>query len=136
MMSLDILSICQESIKPTQASSLLGDLVLALRPRYHFAGLEGVFYERTPYRNHRVLAESAKHVTRFLGLARVGNKEKKKVCSLSLSINSARVDTSKDTIQKGTENVGFNCRWSLSIDRFIETGSRGVTKLGLIEALS
>nr|XP_054752247.1 CWF19-like protein 1 [Lytechinus pictus] len=67
-----------ESVKPAQTSQLLGDLVLALRPRYHFAGMQGVFYERTPYRNHKVLAESTKHVTRFLGLAKVGNPEKKK----------------------------------------------------------
>lgn len=66
-------------MKPTQTSLLIGDLVLALRPRYHFSGLQGAFYERTPYRNHRMLAESTKHVTRFLGLAKVGNPDKKKV---------------------------------------------------------
>ena len=31
------------------------------------------------YRNHKVLAESARHVTRFIGLAKVGNSAKKKV---------------------------------------------------------
>ncbi|XP_033638777.1 CWF19-like protein 1 [Asterias rubens] len=62
----------------TTGSSLIADLVLALRPRYHFSALEGAYYERLPYRNHKVLAESAKHATRFLGLAKVGNPAKQK----------------------------------------------------------
>ena len=66
----------------TTGSSLIADLALALRPRYHFSALEGAYYERLPYRNHKVLAESAKHATRFLGLAKVGNPAKQKVCLL------------------------------------------------------
>ncbi|XP_013396694.1 CWF19-like protein 1 isoform X2 [Lingula anatina] len=62
----------------TTGSSFIAQLAVDLKPRYHFSGLEGTFYERQPYRNHKVLAESAKHVTRFLALAKVGNKEKKK----------------------------------------------------------
>lgn len=62
----------------TTGSPLISDLALVLRPRYHFAGREGLHYERLPYRNHKVLAESAKQVTRFVGLAKVGNAEKKK----------------------------------------------------------
>ena len=38
--------------------------------RYHIAGTKGVFYSREPYVN-----DSAAHVTRFIGLANVGNKE-------------------------------------------------------------
>ena len=40
--------------------------------RYHAAGGGGVFFAREPYRNPR------NHVTRFLGLAAVGNKDKQK----------------------------------------------------------
>ncbi|KAI3845553.1 hypothetical protein MKX03_019702, partial [Papaver bracteatum] len=40
---------------------------------YHFAGTKGVFYSREPYSN-----PEAKHVTRFVGLAPVGNKDKQK----------------------------------------------------------
>ena len=40
--------------------------------------MKGVFFERTPYRNHRVMAQTQKHVTRFISLADVGNAEKKK----------------------------------------------------------
>ncbi|XP_064635450.1 CWF19-like protein 1 [Lineus longissimus] len=59
-------------------SAALAQLVLALKPRYQFTTGEGTFYERKPYRNHKVLTESAKHVTRFIGLAKVGNTQKKK----------------------------------------------------------
>ena len=47
--------------------------------RYHFAALEGVFYERFPYRNHVVLQEKSLHVSRFISLAPFGNKIKHKV---------------------------------------------------------
>ena len=46
--------------------------------RYHFAGLRDCFYERLPYRNHRLMQEPPRHTTRFIGLAEVGNLEKKK----------------------------------------------------------
>eukprot|EP00088_Acartia_fossae_P069650 TRINITY_DN9155_c0_g1_i3.p1 TRINITY_DN9155_c0_g1~~TRINITY_DN9155_c0_g1_i3.p1 ORF type:complete len:523 (+),score=146.82 TRINITY_DN9155_c0_g1_i3:40-1608(+) len=59
-------------------SPLVSRLALLCRPRYHFCGLHGENYERTPYRNHQSGAEQARHTTRFVALARVGNKEKKK----------------------------------------------------------
>ncbi|XP_053385187.1 CWF19-like protein 1 isoform X2 [Mercenaria mercenaria] len=59
-------------------SEALNELAIRLRPRYHFCGLEGVHYERQPYRNHKVLAEPARHVTRFIALANVGNENRKK----------------------------------------------------------
>ncbi|XP_078138158.1 CWF19-like protein 1 [Centroberyx gerrardi] len=49
-----------------------------LKPRYHFAALEGAHYERLPYRNHMVLQENAQHVSRFIALAAVNNPAKKK----------------------------------------------------------
>ncbi|KAF9617693.1 hypothetical protein IFM89_038193 [Coptis chinensis] len=39
--------------------------------RYHVAGTKGVYYAREPYLNNEAV-----HVTRFLGLAPVGNKDK------------------------------------------------------------
>ena len=60
------------------ASAVMAKLVLRCRPRYHFAGLHGIHYERQPYRNHRVLNEQTKHVTRFIGLGKVGNPHKRK----------------------------------------------------------
>ena len=47
--------------------------------RYHFAALGNLYYERSPYRNHIVLTEPATHVSRYIALAEVGNKQKQKV---------------------------------------------------------
>ncbi|XP_061182668.1 CWF19-like protein 1 [Saccostrea echinata] len=62
----------------TCGSSLISQLAIWLKPRYHFCGCEDVFYERQPYRNHKVLAEKEKHVTRFISLAKVNSSQKKK----------------------------------------------------------
>ncbi|XP_023645490.1 zinc finger CCCH domain-containing protein 64 [Capsella rubella] len=51
----------------------VSELVMEIKPRYHIAGSMGVFYAREPYLN----ADST-HVTRFIGLAQVGNKNKQK----------------------------------------------------------
>lgn len=59
-------------------SACIAEVARVLRPRYHFVGVEGVFYERQPYRNHQVLLEPARHVTRFVALANAGNKDKLK----------------------------------------------------------
>jgi hypothetical protein len=59
-------------------SALISQLALGLKPRYHFAALHGISYERQPYRNHQVLQENARHVTRFIALADVGNEHKRK----------------------------------------------------------
>nr|GMC63554.1 zinc finger CCCH domain-containing protein 64 isoform X1 [Ipomoea batatas] len=55
------------------SDSTVSELVAEIKPRYHIAGSMGVFYDREPYVN-----ADAAHVTRFLGLASVGNKEKQK----------------------------------------------------------
>ncbi|XP_053138894.1 CWF19-like protein 1 isoform X2 [Hemicordylus capensis] len=60
------------------ASGLVALLAASLKPRYHFAALQKIYYERLPYRNHTVLQESAQHVSRFLALASVGNADKRK----------------------------------------------------------
>ncbi|BAF24911.1 zinc finger CCCH domain-containing protein 59 isoform X1 [Oryza sativa Japonica Group] len=52
---------------------VVAELVAEIKPRYHIAGSKGVFYAREPY-----VSDSAAHVTRFIGLANVGNKEKQK----------------------------------------------------------
>ncbi|XP_064384037.1 CWF19-like protein 1 [Halichondria panicea] len=56
----------------------LSKLAMCLKPRYHFAALHQTFYERIPYRNHKILQGKPHHVTRFLALAQVGNPDKKK----------------------------------------------------------
>uniref|UniRef100_A0A3P8P8V0 CWF19-like protein 1 n=1 Tax=Astatotilapia calliptera TaxID=8154 RepID=A0A3P8P8V0_ASTCA len=59
-------------------SNSIASLADKLKPRYHFAALEGAHYERLPYRNHIVLQENAQHVSRFIALAAVNNPAKKK----------------------------------------------------------
>ncbi|CAD6219588.1 unnamed protein product [Miscanthus lutarioriparius] len=58
---------------PNGYDPIVAELVAEIKPRYHIAGTKGVFYSREPYVN-----DSAAHVTRFIGLANVGNKEKQK----------------------------------------------------------
>lgn len=53
--------------------STVSELVAEIKPRYHVAGTMAVFYAREPYIN-----TDAVHVTRFFGLAPVGNKDKQK----------------------------------------------------------
>ncbi|KAM0026666.1 putative transcription factor C3H family [Helianthus debilis subsp. tardiflorus] len=52
---------------------IISELVAEIKPRYHVAGAKGVFYAREPYVN-----VDAAHVTRFIGLAAVGNASKQK----------------------------------------------------------
>ena len=64
--------------KNNDGSKLISQLALKAKPRYHFAGLHASHIERQPYRNHKVLNEPAKHVTRFIALSNVANPDKKK----------------------------------------------------------
>ncbi|XP_066985910.1 CWF19-like protein 1 isoform X2 [Macrobrachium rosenbergii] len=77
-------AVCNFAKKPegydpeADGSIMVSRLTYKVQPRYHFAGLGGAHYERLPYRNHKVLHEPTRHVTRFIGLAKVGNPEKQK----------------------------------------------------------
>ncbi|CAF0760966.1 unnamed protein product [Brachionus calyciflorus] len=59
-------------------SELISHLAVKLKPRYHFSASENFFFERIPYRNHQVLLEKEKHMTRFLALAKVNKSNKPK----------------------------------------------------------
>jgi hypothetical protein len=51
-----------------------GSLIITVFPffgSYHIAGSKGIYYAREPYSN-----VDAVHVTRFIGLASVGNRDK------------------------------------------------------------
>lgn len=82
-------------------SDLISWLSYMLKPRYHIAGLEGVFYERSPY---RIINDNNQAVTRFLGLARVGNLNKEKWL---YALNLMPVDKFKlnDIIQRTTDET-------------------------------
>ncbi|XP_020221769.1 zinc finger CCCH domain-containing protein 64 [Cajanus cajan] len=53
------------------SDSTILELVQEIKPRYHIAGTKGIYYAREPYSNVDVV-----HVTRFIGLASVGNRDK------------------------------------------------------------
>lgn len=57
-------------------SAPVAEVAAVARPRYHFAGTKNAFYTRPPYTNPDLGAGS--HVTRFIGLAGVGNVAKQK----------------------------------------------------------
>ncbi|XP_062010688.1 zinc finger CCCH domain-containing protein 64-like [Rosa rugosa] len=59
--------------EPFGTDSTVAELAAEIKPRYHVAGTKGMFYAREPYSN-----VDAVHVTRFIGLAPVGNKDKQK----------------------------------------------------------
>ena len=40
-------------------SSKVAQLALAMKPRYHFAAIQDVHYERLPYRNHKVRVKTS-----------------------------------------------------------------------------
>ncbi|KAI7724501.1 hypothetical protein M8C21_028982 [Ambrosia artemisiifolia] len=75
----------------------ISELVAEIKPRYHVAGSKGVFYAREPYMN-----ADAAHVTRFIGLAAVGNASKQanvkevKVAALSTVCRKAGWYISKE----------------------------------------
>ncbi|CAO3652568.1 unnamed protein product [Cunninghamella blakesleeana] len=64
------------------SNSNISELTLALKPRYHFATSENMFYEREPYDNIMGFGGSserpATHVSRFIGLGKAFNKEKQR----------------------------------------------------------
>uniref|UniRef100_A0A0C9RHR7 Cwf19l1 protein n=1 Tax=Fopius arisanus TaxID=64838 RepID=A0A0C9RHR7_9HYME len=61
-----------------KGSELVAWLAAQIKPRYHVCGLEGIHYERPPYRNKSKGGDSIEIASRFIALARVGNPEKLK----------------------------------------------------------
>ena len=53
-----------------QGNKAISHLATALKPRYHF--VFGPYYERMPYRNHKILNEKCIQCTRFISLNAVG----------------------------------------------------------------
>lgn len=73
----------ESSSKLETSNSNITELALALKPRYHFATSENIFYEREPYDNVMGFGGTserpATHVSRFIGLGKAFNKEKQRV---------------------------------------------------------
>ncbi|ETN67113.1 CWF19L1 protein [Anopheles darlingi] len=88
----------------SDSSKLVSWLANAIKPRYHFCGMNGEFYESPPYRNVPDKTTEMELATRFVGLASFGNAEKKKhVYALSITpVEKMRV---LELIQKTTDEV-------------------------------
>lgn len=72
------------TIDQEKTSSFISELTAALKPRYHFAASQNLFYEREPFKNivsgfGAAEERPAAHATRFIGLGQVLNKEKQRV---------------------------------------------------------
>ncbi|ELU06627.1 hypothetical protein CAPTEDRAFT_168674 [Capitella teleta] len=83
-------------------SGIIAQLALSLKPRYHFCAQQGAYYERQPYRNHKVIQQSAKHVTRFISLSKVGNPKKLKFL-YAFSIMPMKTIKEADLIKQPTD---------------------------------
>ncbi|MED6216467.1 hypothetical protein PIB30_008167 [Stylosanthes scabra] len=81
------------------SDSTISELVQEIKPRYHIAGTKGIYYAREPYFN-----VDAVHVTRFIGLASVGNKEKQKFIH-ALSPTPASTMSSTEIAMKTTNST-------------------------------
>eukprot|EP00873_Tetraselmis_striata_P042256 jgi/Tetstr1/462520/TSEL_007509.t1 len=72
------------------SATLLNDTAALIRPRYHVASGEGIYYARPPYQNPD--RGVGGHVTRFIGLAPVGNAAKEKSLHALKLTPMARMD--------------------------------------------
>ncbi|XP_047136802.1 CWF19-like protein 1 isoform X1 [Hydra vulgaris] len=59
----------KSSLSSGNESPSISFLASSLKPRYHFSSHIEKFFERQPYRNHKVLRGSLQHVSRFIALA-------------------------------------------------------------------
>uniref|UniRef100_A0A674E3U5 CWF19-like protein 1 n=1 Tax=Salmo trutta TaxID=8032 RepID=A0A674E3U5_SALTR len=87
----------------------ISHLAFKLKPRYHFAAVEGVHYERRPYRNHVVLQENTQHVSRFIALATVNNPEKRKVMLLTTPLSTGHSPRMLLTTPLSTDHSPLYC---------------------------
>uniref|UniRef100_A0A182TZS0 Chitin-binding type-2 domain-containing protein n=1 Tax=Anopheles melas TaxID=34690 RepID=A0A182TZS0_9DIPT len=92
----------QEKVK--ESCKLVSWLANAVKPRYHFCGMNDEFYESPPYRNLPDKNTQMELATRFVGLASFGNPEKKKhIYALSITpVEKMRV---LELIQKTTDEI-------------------------------
>ncbi|EFN63870.1 CWF19-like protein 1 [Camponotus floridanus] len=87
-----------------QGSKLIAWLATHIKPRYHVAALEGIYYERPPYRNQSQSDENMEIATRFIALASIMNPQKRKWL---YALNLTPVDRSRlsDLIMKTTDET-------------------------------
>ncbi|WJX96524.1 hypothetical protein P8452_77720 [Trifolium repens] len=119
----------------TGSDSTISELVQEIKPRYHIAGSKGIYYAREPYSNF-----DAVHVTRFIGLASVGNRDKQKfihaisptpastMSSTEIAMKttnttlspytSAEAKTSpKDTVKRSSDGISDSQDWRYDVSQ-------------------
>ncbi|XP_058464437.1 CWF19-like protein 1 homolog [Malaya genurostris] len=105
---VDVLVTCQWPIgirdEVKNGSKQIAWLANAIKPRYHFCGLNGDYFESPPYRNKPDNNTQMELATRFIALADFGNKEKKKNI---YALNVTPVDKMRiiELIQKTTDEI-------------------------------
>lgn len=104
------------------AAGIVSWLAVQLKPRYHISGLEGIYFERQPYRI-TCSDTSIQAVTRFIALARVANPQKGKWI---YALNLTPIDSMKmaDILQKTTDET--DCPYDVE-----ELSNTGVFKSGV-----
>ncbi|EZA49776.1 CWF19-like protein [Ooceraea biroi] len=87
-----------------KGSKLISWLATHIKPRYHVSALEGIYYERPPYRNQSQSDGDMEIATRFIALAPVANAHKKKWL---YALNLTPVDRSRlsDLVLKTTDET-------------------------------
>lgn len=80
---------------PTASSAATASLACALKPRYHFAGTENLFFARVPYRNSMTGSLAQVHPTRFVGLG----------CVAASTSASAETSASSSSTTTGTTTI-------------------------------
>ncbi|XP_049831273.1 CWF19-like protein 1 [Schistocerca gregaria] len=100
-----------KTVKISKESHLLSWLAVQLKPRYHFCPADEQYYERRPYRNHSSSGDIT-HTTRFIALARVGNRQKEKWL-YALSIDPIEKMRAMELYQQTTDQT--ECPYSGSM---------------------
>ncbi|KAF7271867.1 hypothetical protein GWI33_015343 [Rhynchophorus ferrugineus] len=92
------------NITVTQQNEMISLLCVKLKPRYIISGLEGMHYERAPFRCPSLTDHDMEIATRFIALARVGNPKKDKWL---YALNLTPMDKMKisDLLQKTTDET-------------------------------
>lgn len=87
-----------------QGSNLVAWLATQVKPRYHVSALEGIHYERPPYRNQSQGGDNIEIATRFIALASIMNTHKRKWL---YALNLTPVDRTRlsDLVMKTTDET-------------------------------
>ena len=96
-------------------SILVSKLAKYIMPRYHFASSQDEFYEREPYRNHVIMQEQPKLVTRFISISKAKQESKPKWL-YAFELKPAKF-MSRDEITKQPDDTTENPYVNIDFDK-------------------